>query len=67
MLDCPTCAAQTKVYYSWLSKAGVRSRRYACPNGHRFTSKEQITRVNPYGTAQSQVHNNLTAKVAGTS
>ena len=64
MLKCPVCESQTRVYYSWLDKQGVRSRRYVCPQGHRFTSKEQVIRVNPYTPGQSKAHNNLAAKVA---
>ena len=63
MLKCPVCNAETKVYYSWLTKAGIRNRRYLCPHGHRFTSTEQVIRVNPNTSAQPLAYNGLATKV----
>jgi transcriptional regulator NrdR family protein len=63
MLKCPVCNEATKVSYSWISKKGVRSRRYICMHQHRFTSKEEVVRVQSTPSSKGKPPHILTRTV----
>jgi transcriptional regulator NrdR family protein len=63
MLKCPVCSEATKVSYSWISKKGIRSRRYICIHQHRFTSQEEVVRVQSTPTSKGKPPQTLTTSM----
>jgi len=43
-MNCPTCGRRGQVTDSRPLKSGGRYRRYACSQGHRFTTHEHLRR-----------------------
>ena len=51
-MKCPECNAWTEVLETKMRDRGYKYRRYLCANGHRFSSKEVVTKFPPSGLSR---------------
>ena len=51
-MRCPECKARSEVLLTRMRDRGYKYRRYQCANGHRFSSKEVVTKFPPSGLSR---------------